>query len=376
MQKQFTKDHSFMVKGLAIILLLTYHLFENESLVTSLGVNHAPLSLPNFLMLTGFGNICVAVFVFLTAFGISKGLLAQEEIIPMKVYQQATKRFVTLMFHFLFMYVSINLLWWSKFDYKSLYGSGYQGLLYALTDATGLSMFFDTATLNMTWWYMEIAYILIFLVPLLAWLTKKLGYYMLLIAFFAPAVLNLNSDVERYLFTAVVGVCAAYGSWPDRLLNLKCKKVVQWVIGIVLVAISVPIRQNYAIQESYDHLIDAPVAVILVFFAGVLLASVPVLNKVLAFIGKHSMNIYLVHTFFYMALWQKFIYQFEYAGVTLVLLLVTCLAYSVVLEFVKKWFLKLWQKGLAVAKVRRGGVDMASSLKRPSDEMGGKKDDI
>lgn len=341
MQKQFTKERSYIVKGLAVILLLTYHLFEHEQLVTAMEVNYKPLSLSNFLLISGFGNICVAVFVFLTAYGIGKGLLAQEGFSVEAAYEQAWRRCLKLIFQFAFLFVSVNLLWGRFFDYESLYGGGKQGFLYAAADALGLAALLDTPTLNMTWWYMALAYILIFLVPLLVCLVRKVGYYILPMAFLAPQVLVFHEDTERYLFTAVLGVCAAYGNWPDRFLHLKSKRICQWVMGIVCLVLSVFIRQNYIVQEHFAYLIDAPIALLLVFFGGVLLASVPVLNKVLYFLGKHSMNIYLVHTFFYMALWQRFIYQFRYAGVTLLLLLTVCLAYSVVLEFVKKLFLKV-----------------------------------
>lgn len=341
MQKQFTKENSYIVKGLAVILLLTYHLFEHEQLVTLMEVNYSPLSLPDFLLLSGFGNICVAVFVFLTAYGIGKGLLAQESISPKTALSQACRRCLRLCFQFAFMYASVNLLWGKLFDYKSLYGSGKQGVLYILADALGLAAIFDTPTMNMTWWYMELAYILIFLVPLLVCLVRKTGYYLLPLAFLAPRVLVFHEATERYLFTAVLGVCAAYGNWPDRLLNLKGKRLLQWLAGLVGLLLSVLIRQNYAVREYFEYLIDAPIALLLVFVAGALLASVPVLNRILSFIGRHSMNIYLVHTFFYMMLWQQFIYRFRYAGVTLLLLLAVCLGYSVVLEAVKKMFVKV-----------------------------------
>lgn len=200
-----------MAKGLAILLLLMYHLFEHAKLVTSMEVNYKPFSLNGFLTLTGFGNICVAVFVFLTAYGIATGLLAQPDVTPKAAYKQATKRFVILMVNFAVLYISVNLLWWYKFDYQSLYGVNKQGMLYALTDATGLFKFFNTPCMNETWWYMEIAYLLIFLVPALTWLVKKIGYPILLLAVFVPYMVTVNSDLERYLFVAVFGVCAAYG---------------------------------------------------------------------------------------------------------------------------------------------------------------------
>lgn len=340
MQNRFTKKQTLAVKGLAILLLLTYHLFENEHLVTGLNVVYAPLALDDFLMLTGFGNICVAVFVFLTAFGITRGILTQEGITAKDMYGQATKRFFRLMRDFAILYVSVNALWWYKFDYHSLYGGGKQGMLNMLCDATGLSMFFDTPTLNMTWWYMEIAYVLIFLVPLLAWLVKKIGYPVILLAIVAPAVIVIHPDMERYLFTVVLGVCAAYGNWPEHWMERKKLAVLRWLLVPVGFAICILIRQNFSVQENYVHIVDGVVAMFLVWMAGVMLYSVPVVSQTLTFLGKHAMNIYLVHTFFYMALWQKYIYWFKYPIVILLVLLAVCLLYSVILEGIKKIFTK------------------------------------
>lgn len=122
----------------------------------------------------------------------------------------------------------------------------------------------------------------------------------------------------------------------DKLLNLKLHPILKWLIGIAGFVLCVLIRQNYVVYSTYVHLADAPIALFLVWFAGELIGSIPGIRKVFAFIGKHSMNIYLVHTFFYMALWRDYIYHFKYAGVTFLLLLITTLLYSVVLEFIKK----------------------------------------
>lgn len=341
MQKQFTKQYSNIAKGLAILLLLTYHLFENEELITSMEVVYAPFSLQGFLCFTSFGNICVAIFVFLTSFGIATGLLAQRESLPedtffKTAYRQAVKRFLLLMLNFAILYLSVSLLWWYKFDYQSLYGSSKQGFLLLLTDALGLSMFFGTPTLNATWWYMEIAYLLIFLIPFLVWLVEKIGYPILLLAFFLPSAITFQPDLARYLFVAVFGVCAAYGNWLNRLLNMKFHPALQWLAGIMGFVLCVLIRQNYMVHEYYIHLVDAPIALFLVWAATALLGFVPGLGKALAFIGHHSMNIYLVHTFFYQILWRQYIYQFQYAGIIFLLLLFSCLLYSVLLEKIKQ----------------------------------------
>lgn len=341
---QFTKSRTLVAKGGAILLLLAYHLFESANLVQSMNVNYAPFGLQDFLMITGFGNICVAVFVFLTAYGIAKGLFAAEQFDAHAAYRQATKRFFKLMANFFVLYVSVNLLWFYKFDYEALYGERMQGFLHMLTDATGLSMFFGTPNLNMTWWYMEVAYILIFLVPFLVWLVKKIGYPVMLLAFFVPAIVSFNPDAEKYLLTAVFGVCAAYGNWFEHLMEKKIHPLVQWLAAAGGLVLCVLVRQNFAVHEHYLHVVDAPIALFFVWVAGVLVGSVPVVSKVLAFIGKHSMNIYMVHTFFYMILWRKEIYQFKYAGLIFVALLVVSLLYSVVLEAIKSLVVRISKK--------------------------------
>lgn len=339
------------VKGFAILLLLIYHLFSNEYVVAALGVDYRPVPLSGFLTFSLFGNICVSVFVFMTSFGIAAGLFSQEELSAEKAYAQATRRFFTLMRNFLLLYVSVNLLWWNRLDRVATYGIGKQGLLHMLLDATGLHNLAGTGTINVTWWYMKLAYMLIFLVPLIVLITKKVGYTSLILSLMFPLLVPMDEDIKYYLFTSVLGVCTAYGKWPDKLMELcgsarkhpKYFALLQWALGIAGFIACVVLRQNKFIQENYLHVVDGAVSLFLLFFAGILLGSVPVLKQILQFIGRHSLNIYLVHTFFYLLLWQKFIYSFRYAGLILLALLAVSLAYSVVLELLKKGMIKLFQ---------------------------------
>jgi len=334
--KTFSKNNSFIVKGLAILLLLNYHLFTSPFLNAAMGVDHRPFSEDVFLTFSRFGNICVALFVFMTAFGISRSLLSQAELTVELAYSQATKRFFTLMLNFFLLYLSVNLLWWYRFDYTTTYGIGKQGLLRRLIDSLGLHQLTGTPTLNETWWYMKLAYLLIFLVPLLTLLIRKVGYTLLILSLLFPVLIPMDPDMKRYFFTAALGVCTAYGSWPEKLMNKSLPKLLQWPVGIAGFVFCVILRQNKFIQENYLYIVDGPICLFLVLFSGILLAEIPLLKQVLSFIGKHSLNIYLVHTFFYLLLWQKYIYYFKPAGITFLLLLGASLLYSVLLEWVKK----------------------------------------
>lgn len=354
MCREFSRKCSDMVKGLAILLLLNYHLFEDASVVAQMQVDYRPLPEQLFVMITKFGNVSVSVFVFLTAFGITKGLMGQENVTPDAMYRQAVRRMLRLMGNFAVLYVSVALVWRNRFDFASLYGEGKQGFLYMLADGAGLAEFLDTPTLNMTWWYMKIAYVLIFLVPLLFLLVRKVGCCLLPVAFFAPAVFLLDPDTARYLLTAAVGVCAAYGGWLDRLLGIRLHPVLRWCAGIGGIVLCVLVRQNFFVQERLLFLVDAVIALFLAWLAAALPGSVPGVRRALEFVGRYSMNIYMVHTFFYMILWRRYIYYVRYAGGILVVLLLASLTYSVLLEWAKRWLKKLLEKLLEKAggKVR------------------------
>ena len=347
----FSIKHSYSVKGVAILLLLFYHLFASKYEVLAMGVNYEPFPLETFRILANFGHICVAIFVFMTAFGISRGLFEQQELTPYKAYSQATKRFLKLMADYLFLFLSVNILWGRKFDYASIYGIGKQGLLNFILDATGIHSFYETPTINVTWWYMKIAYILIFLVPLLAIIAKSIGYPILIISLMIPLIIPLPYEMEKYLFTATLGVCAAYGKWPEKLMNIRVPMILQWLFGILGFVFCVLLHQNEFVQENYLFFANGIIALFFMYFGGILMSCIPGVSKLLQFVGKHSMNIYCVHTFFYLLLWRQFIYQFRYAGVILLVLLVCSLFYSVVLEFIKKYLLvffksmkSVWEK--------------------------------
>lgn len=352
-KKCFDKKDTLVVKGIAILLMLFYHLFESRELLETLHVNHAPFSRNTFLTLSGYGNICVAVFVFLSSYGITRGLMGEEGLTPARMMEGAAKRCGRLMCNFAVMYLSVNLLWFRYFDYVGLYGRGWQGGMLGIVDMLGLAQFFGTPTMNMTWWYMAPAILIIFGAPFLYMLVKKIGKYALIPAVLLPLAVVLNESVERYLVTAALGAVAAQENWFERLFAWRLSRLWKGLLGLALIALSVLIRQNYMVHTCFLWIVDAPVALLLCWFGGEIAGRIPVLRKALALFGKHSMNIFFVHTFFYMAIYRNFIYSFRYAGLIFLALAAVTLAYSTVLELLKAGGKALGRK--AAAHFHKGG---------------------
>lgn len=369
-----------MAKGLAILLMLFYHLFETEELITSTGVDYSPIPKDTFLMMSGFGNICVAIFTILSGYGIAVGLFSQwrtadnssnSKTVPqMKAaYSQAARRFFTLMAGFFVFYVSVNLIWFSRFDYPSVYGNGKQSILLILSDATGLSHILHTPTMCPTWWYIGLAYMLILLVPLMSLWASKTGYGGLLLFFVLPFTFDLGLELNRYFLCAAVGVYAAYGDWFGKLLKRKGLIVIRrknsesandgkvnvltyifnYVIFIVGFALAVIIRSNAVVNEYFLSIINALIGLFLIGGTACVIGQIRFIRNIFEIFGRYSMNMYLVHTFFYMMLWQKFIYKPKYAGLIFLLLTAVSFAYSFALDMIKAGVKKIYQ----LVKARR-----------------------
>lgn len=62
---------------------------------------------------------------------------------------------------------------------------------------------------------------------------------------------------------------------------------------------------------------------------------VPIICKPIGFIGKHSMNIFLIHTLIFEYYFMDFIYGFKHWLLILVALLVISLIVSIIIEYLK-----------------------------------------
>jgi peptidoglycan/LPS O-acetylase OafA/YrhL len=109
-------------------------------------------------------------------------------------------------------------------------------------------------------------------------------------------------------------------------------------ITIVLCCLLVFVRMNKIIPYFTGISVDGILAVAISVLIILLLRNVPILSASLSFLGKHSANIYMVHTFLFSYWLSEFIYAPKYAVLIFLLLLVCSLLISIVLEFIKSKF--------------------------------------
>ena len=144
---KFTKEHTMQMKGIAIIILLFHHCFLNaqrwatvpyEKLATTKGwgyypISFAPFSSHTIQYLASFSKICVAMFVFMTGYGMWVSYESQKKKTTMSNYIK--KRMVTLMTGFLIIFVVTEILAIPTGRFIEVYGYDFRSVVYMIIDA-------------------------------------------------------------------------------------------------------------------------------------------------------------------------------------------------------------------------------------------------
>ena len=221
---------------------------------------------------------------------------------------------------------------------------------------------------------MSFAVMQVALFPMLYAAVKKFGALSLFV-FLGFFLLGVNNYMVIYFFSSVLGIYLArirgfdkIRQWrlaPNRVVN-KLLKLVLYALAfgiVVLLCEALPESTgiNGVAQSTYFQLWGfALFAFVLSCFLYEFVLVLAPLRFVLAFLGRHSANIFMMHTFFYAYFFQEFYYQFEEPEYIFGMLLVTTLAVSVVLELLKS--LLHYQK--LTAKLRQ---QISRRLNPPAD---------
>lgn len=202
-----------------------------------------------------------------------------------------------------------------------------------MVDLLGLADYFKLPSQNETWWYMPYAFFLIFFVPALLLLYRNIGVNLVVIAVFIN-YLGINSV---YLFCVVCGIWCAEEDILEKIncigfqfLNRKINTMIKIFCEIVLIIIGFYLR-----SLGWGYYIDAIFTITIAELCMKIAESFSVIERAMVFIGKHSTNIFLIHTIIFEYYFPGFIYGMKYWPCVLLILLSICLALSIAIEHSK-----------------------------------------
>lgn len=352
---KFTKEHTMQMKGIAIIILLFHHCFLNaqrwatvpyEKLATTKGwgyypISFAPFSSHTIQYLASFSKICVAMFVFMTGYGMWVSYESQKKKTTMSNYIK--KRMVTLMTGFLIIFVVTEILAIPTGRFIEVYGHDFRSVVYMIIDALGLAKLLGTPLFCLTWWYMSLAIVLIMIFPFVHSIMEKYQWVVVVASIIVPRACGFgqSTDLFRYLLAYTLGI---YFAQHDLLARIKEKfmeqnvagKLLSLIVSLIGLAVIIKCRQNAWIGWKYLDFWDGFAAMYVIVNSYIYILNGKWIVKGLGFLGKHSMNIFLIHSFYRDVFFHEFTYSFYYAWLDYIVLMAISLVTSIVLEWFKK----------------------------------------
>lgn len=352
---KFAKEHTMQMKGIAIIILLFHHCFLNaqrwatvpyEKLATTKGwgyypISFAPFSSHTIQYLASFSKICVAMFVFMTGYGMWVSYESQKKKTTMSNYIK--KRMVTLMTGFLIIFVVTEILAIPTGRFIEVYGHDFRSVVYMIIDALGLAKLLGTPLFCLTWWYMSLAIVLIMIFPFVHSIMEKYQWVVVVASIIVPRACGFgqSTDLFRYLLAYTLGM---YFAQHDLLARIKEKfmkqnvagKLLSLIVSLIGLAVIIKCRQNAWIGWKYLDFWDGFAAMYMIVISYIYILNGKWIVKGLGFLGKHSMNIFLIHSFYRDVFFHEFTYSFYYAWLDYIVLMAISLVTSIVLEWFKK----------------------------------------
>ncbi len=347
MKQGLTKNDSFAIKGLAIILMLFHHLFCTANRFKGFEVDFTPFN-QNFVVNVAFlFKVCVSIFAFITGYGLLKSIAGQKFNRKDIVKWNATRLIKTMSgFWFIYVIAFIVTMIIDRLPYTTYFEkTPYAGTFYAVNDFLGLANLLKTPSLCGTWWYMSAAIVFILIIPLVYAISKKVGYLPIILLITAlPRLLKIGytggTNIYTFILPVIFGMMFAdYDLFNKIEAKLPKNKVISYIVSFVLFGGIIGL--GYIIMLKYDRtaaweLNYGVIPLAFICFFRFCIIRIPGIDKALEFLGKHSMTIFLTHTFMRYNYLTDTIYSFKHFMLIFVIFFAMSLALALVLDFIKK----------------------------------------
>jgi len=352
-QFNFDKNMTNVAKGLAIFLMIYHHLFAFPERISS--VDYIPLfmfgNMPIDQLFGLFGKLTVAIFLFLSGYGLYKTFESKGKF----DWKDSFQRIVQFYFYYLavfLLFVPVGLFF---FQDNARYIFDFKDFLFNLLTLK--------STYNGEWWFVSLYIELLICFPFLAKMMKKapvlLSYISFVLLFFAgffsrllpqfpyneyaQIALTHLSALLFWQFVFLVGMYFAKYSCFDKMNNFFTSRhldsVFTYLFLFVFCFFSRQFLLPYVIKtmgiSNYNiyNYADFILAPILIFSFVKMVLRVKVLFRMFAFLGKHSNNIWLTHTFFAYHFMEKVVFYPRYSILIVIWLFVITIVSSYIVDY-------------------------------------------
>lgn len=316
-----TLHDTSILKGIAICAMLLHHLFY-ENPEYGHFVWHLAL----------LGKVCVAIFLLLSGYGLTiqmNKLLDKAKNVNLggQVLRFLLKRYTKFYLNYwlvFLIFVPIGVCCFNR-PLTIPYGENANIPLALLKDVMGVQEFHSY---NITWWFNQLIILLWLVFPVLFWMinNKYLRWIVLPVSMIIFRTHELAFVLGIYL--------ALYQGVIDVIIRKMSKRGLLVLLTVMFVGLCVN-RECAMVGRMAGIYADPYIAFILACMVAIMTKKMHYLMPLMAYLGKHSMNMYMVHTFIFAYFFHDFIYSFQYPIFIFLALLLSSLGVSVVLEILK-----------------------------------------
>lgn len=357
---ELTKQDTQKAKGVAILGMIMLHLF------CRLGeLPYTPLiwmgSTPLIYYLGLFGDICVPIYCFCS--GYAHYLLREQY--GCDYYKRIPGKLLKFLGNFWIVVILFSLVGVIFCD-DAIPGS--------VSDFIG-NIFLYRLSYNGAWWFVLTYVFLLLLSPLFARFARKIPsacvlIFSLVIYFVAYLFrfkfqLEIENPVLNWILTQVVLLGTSQFGY---MIGMVCRKerfvsklracfscrneITDMSLGggrvlpyLIVICLPVAAFAGHCLVQS---VFVAPFTAITVLVSLSLVKLPRPIDTLLLFFGKHSTNIWLVHMFFYLTLFEGFVFRAKFPLIILGLMLIVCL----VVSWVVNWIYEVVEKCVQLGRQR------------------------
>ena len=345
--KTFSREESLKVKGVAICLLLFHHLFYSQNRIDAGRISFLLLSKESVMIIATCARVCVWIFAFLSAYGLSvQYTKLGNSITAIDRSKFVWVRWLSLMKQYWFIYIICFFL--SLFLFRRPWDIYKKNIGYMVLDAFGWADFFGTPSLMNVWWYLSFAQLVVLFVPLISEITKLFGCLTPIMTLITIQFLDTNSHgiLSRfggaylsYFLIVILGIWFAQAGIMDKLGNKRSRHWILQVIDALLLfaIIGSSLYLNYKkidVNRLNSIKVFMTVGAILIVVVVYKYFSGEWVKKVLCFLGKYSGAMFFLHGFGYTYYLQQ-IYWSHNVILTWLTLLVLTLTVAIIVGKLK-----------------------------------------
>lgn len=312
----FTKDDTNAAKGVALIMMYIHHMYFEKATYEAFTIDFFPLNESYALILSSLCKVCVAIFVFLSAYGLTIAYKNKQDALLKDYYRYNLGRYVKYILGFMLIFLVFDLvctLSGNANNHVAVFGTGLTGIANTLLDLLGLSTIMGTPTFCATWWYNSIFVAILLLLPILWVVYRKIGVAVFFLILVLPRMLVLNSSNLRwYLPSVVLGMIFADKKLFEKIHNWggqnkhtenkrNCRTIPNIVTAVIIIIIFAQLRRKWGVLLDG---IDAILAAAIIYLSYETIGAFRITKRIFGFVGIHSMNLFLCHSFF-----RKFLFN-------------------------------------------------------------------